>query len=738
LTRLNRRTTAVNYGYDNLGRRVCRHTATCTASTTGAERFTYDAAGNMTSAISISPAPTYNMTYDDDGRPATVSRGAVLETTYTYNPTTALLTSVADAAGTTALTYNAAGQISTLDDPLATTGLSTYSYDATKGRLIQRTDAQANTRVERAYEAATGRLDTQIIKNNTTSAVLASFDLGYDLAGNVSSKASSVFSNPSNGTWTYDYDGASRLIQATGPNATGVSTIRDYAYDGGGNRTLNKETTGSVVSNWTTVYDGAGLPTSATNAVGAETVTYTHDQVGSLTKADSTVAANDWAWTYDAFSRLTCAKQATTCTSGTTRVLTTLDAFDRTYQRTYNGAVTDYTYQGVGELPVKTQVGAGTPTTYALTPGGQPLAEKTGANTYFSLRDPHGDVVGLVTTAAANQGTTAFDPWGKPLGITGTQGWLGYQGDPTDVITRQVDMGTRHYQPSLGRFSSRDVVPGDPLSPMSLNQHAYGVMNPITMWDPTGMAGCNAHDTDTKNCSREVRRELDARVRWSFHDYYVSPPPPEPAPPIAYNVNASTAAREAGSWATAAAGVAASAVTGLGSAITQEGRYIFNSAGAGFINGRAAQSWIARADAKLGSVWARAARSGVFRWGGRGIAGLGGVLTGIDAHSEGYSVPESVAIGAGSAGGGLALAAAGAQIGLGCGPFAWACSPVLAAGGGILGAFGGENLVKSLFKPSAAPPPGLCSRGCSPFSSLPQSEQVAYCSQEGALEVWCR
>jgi len=366
--------------------------------------------------------------------------------------------------------------------------------------------------------------------------VLASFDLGYDLAGNVTSKASSVFSNPSNGTFTYDYDGASRLLQATGPNATGASTVRDYAYDGGGNRILNKETTGSVVSNWTTVYDTAGLPTSATNAVGGETVTYTHDAVGSLTKADSTTAANDWAYAYDAFSRLTCAKQATTCTSGTTRVLSTLDAFHRVYQRTYNGAVTDYTYQGVGELPVKTQVGAGTPTTYALTPGGAPLAEKTGSNTYFSLRDPHGDVVGLVTTSAANQGTTAFDPWGKPLGLTGTQGWFGYQGDPTDVVTKQVDMGTRHYQPGLGRFSSRDVVFGDPSSPMTLNQHVYGGLNPVTMWDPTGMT--QERSEGSGECGQGCRGPgTVGHGHWKSDEtaqgVYV--PPPVPAPPIFYD-----------------------------------------------------------------------------------------------------------------------------------------------------------------------------------------------------------
>ena len=32
------------------GRRICRYTAACTSSTTGAETYTYDAAGNMTQA----------------------------------------------------------------------------------------------------------------------------------------------------------------------------------------------------------------------------------------------------------------------------------------------------------------------------------------------------------------------------------------------------------------------------------------------------------------------------------------------------------------------------------------------------------------------------------------------------------------------------------------------------------------------------------------------------------------
>jgi RHS repeat-associated protein len=397
---------------------------------------------------------------------------------------------VADAAGTTAFTYNTADQVATVDDPFVTgTPVSTYAYDVA-GRPWKRTDAQATLRWERTFESITGRLDTQVIKNDTSGATLASFDLGYDLSGNVISKASSVFSNPANGTWAYFYDGASRLIQATGPNATGASTVYDYAYDGGGNRIVAKETTGSVVKNLSTTYDAAGLPTSATDAATGESLTYTHDQVGNLTQIDSSVATNDWTSTFDAFSRLTCSVQGTSCASGSTRVLFALDALDRARTRSKGSVTKTLTYQGISEQVAETVEGS-TTTTYASTAGGAPLAEKTGSTTSFYLRDPHGDVVGLASTAAANQGTASFDPYGRSLATTGTTSFLGYQGDITDPDTKQVDMGTRWYAAGLGRFTSRDVLFGEPTSPMTLNQHVYGGLNPITMWDPTGMGQCS-------------------------------------------------------------------------------------------------------------------------------------------------------------------------------------------------------------------------------------------------------
>jgi RHS repeat-associated protein len=548
----------IYFGYDNLGRQVCRHTATCTGTTSAAETWIYDAAGNVTQAKS--PAVTYNMTYDNDGRLATVARGSTTETTYTYAASTATLSSVADAAGTTAFTYNAAGQISTVNDPLVTgTPVTTYSYDGTgsgetnTGRLIRRVDGQANLDWNRTYESWSGRLDTQTIQADSSNTTIASFDLGYNKASSIDQKAASVFSNASNGTTTYAYDGASRLIQAVGPNSTGTATTYDYAYDGAGNRTLAKETTGTVVSNETTVYNAQGVPASTSNATTGETATLTHDKIGNLTGVDSSVGTKDWSYSYDPYSRTTCAKQATTCT-GTTAVTFSYDALDRAFARSYNSATTSYTYSGITETLAKTQVGAGTPTTYVHTASGAPMAEKTGSTVSFHLRDPHGDVVGLASTGAVNQGTAAYDAYGKPLASSGTTSLLGYQGDITDPITKNVDMGTRWYGPGVARFTSRDALAGAVTSPMSLNQYGYGVMNPVTMTDRTGMyPTCDGpcEGNQQEHLIRTFSRTYGAAVQagTAGSTYSPAPAPPPPPPPIVYTPPSFIAAREGGSYA---------------------------------------------------------------------------------------------------------------------------------------------------------------------------------------------
>jgi RHS repeat-associated protein len=426
-----------------------------------------------------------------------------------------------------------------MDDPIGT-GVSTYAYNAQKGRLISRTDAQTGVVAGLTYEADTGRLDAMTYKIGT-AAPFSSFDLDYDKASNVTQKISDVFTNGSDGTWTYQHDPASRLTKATLVPTTGQTTMLDYAYDGAGNRTLAKRTVGGTVNqDWTTTYNAASLPTTATNAVGGEVITYGYDAAGiTLTAADSSINANDWAYTYDAFSRLSCAQPAvTTCaSSGTARITYVPDAFSRTHTRTNAGTTATLSYRGIGEQLAKTV--AGSTTTYALTAGGSPFAQKVGNTKSYFLRDAHGDSVGLINSSGSNVGTTSFDPWGQVLSVSGTQPALGFQSDYTDAVTKQVDMGTRWYAPGQGRFTTRDVLFGDPLHPISLNQWVYGAANPVTMWDPTGMGPCDPSEGrcvhtrfgSSTDENTTVAEAYDAYSTWEASSDWDPPPPPPPPPP---------------------------------------------------------------------------------------------------------------------------------------------------------------------------------------------------------------
>jgi RHS repeat-associated protein len=398
-----------------------------------------------------------------------------------------------------------------------------------------------------------------------------------------------------------------------------------------------------------------------------------------------------------AHSRLTCAVQGTSCASGSSRVLFTMDAIDRALTRTKGSDVTSLTYQGISETLAKTVTGT-TTTTYAHTGSGAPLAEKTGSTASFHLRDTHGDVVGLASTAAANQGTASFDPWGKGLATTGQSSFLGYQGDMTDPDTKQVDMGTRWYEAGLGRFTARDVIFGELTSPMTLNQHVYGGLNPITMWDPTGMGQCTMAGecvTTTASGGSKAVGGNPGAANHSYHDQASSvsttprPPAPEPLPPqdpdrFQFPIDI----------VNLAIGAATDALEGYGAGATREAAYLFNGAGSGFRAGRVVESWIARSDAVYA---ARFGRSGALRGLGFVAAGVDSIIRYNELRGEGRGRVESATISGSRVAGGIGGAWAAAQAGVACGPFTPICSGIFAIGGGFIGSGLAETVVTSMF-----------------------------------------
>jgi RHS repeat-associated protein len=130
------------------------------------------------------------------------------------------------------------------------------------------------------------------------------------------------------------------------------------------------------------------------------------------------------------------------------------------------------------------------PLQYSWGPTG-PLVATAGTTERVLVTDAHADVVASTTVGDAQvAGTRTYTAWGETR--TDTAGFsrpieLGFQSDPTSGATGLVDVGIRHLLPEVGRFSTRDVLFGDPATPVSLNRYAYGGANPVTMADPTGM-----------------------------------------------------------------------------------------------------------------------------------------------------------------------------------------------------------------------------------------------------------
>lgn len=460
--------------YDAQGRELSV-TATKSGFASATRSFIYDLAGNMTKATQGSKV--IDLTYDSESRLTQVSTDAGDTSTAAFNASTGKQSSLTTVAGAMNYTWNSNGLLSTVQDPF-TSQSTTYTWD-NSGRITGRSDPASLTWT-RTYDEA-DRVDTQtIVKSGTT---LASFDLDYDAAGNVTSRAE-IVKTPSgtnlsgSGTWTYGYDAAGRMTSATDPSS--VQTT--YGYDRAGNRTSVQVGAGPVV---TTTYDSASLPTSSSDGL-----TYAYDAMGTLTSVDkSGGSTGDQCFAYDQFGLLASfkANSTTGCGQGTGDVQYAYDALGRTVSRT--GAMTTTSnFILDGEDLARTTTG-GTATLYAFSPEGL-MASSTGGSARFFLKDLHGDTVGAVNASGSVMGSKLYSPWGETAASAGETYSAGFQSQPTDADTGYVDMTTRLYSPTQGRFSSRDVLFGDTQSPASMNQYGFAEGSPVTMSDPTGMYVC--------------------------------------------------------------------------------------------------------------------------------------------------------------------------------------------------------------------------------------------------------
>ncbi len=448
------RTDAKGQKTDYTWDKVNRLTKTTYPDTSSVSYF-YDANGNNTVTSSTGGASenTTNV-YDKLNRiiATTVDYGAFEKTIqYTFNTIGKRATMTAPDGKVTTYTWDAAGQLVTIN---AADNITGYVYDDA-GHRTQAIYANGTT-AEYVYDAAERLVS---LTNRKGETVIDSSTFTLDKAGN-----RLTMTDGNSQVTTYTYDKLYRLTGVTLPDAT-VST---YTYDAMGNR-LTETVTGADPIVYT--YDDDNRLTTK----GA--IIYEFDKNGNLVKR--TDGAEVTAYAYDYENRLT----GVTLPDNSTIAYGYAANFDRLSQT--KSGVTAYYFYDIADILLEMDAAG---TTLAGYMHGfyidEPLMrDSAGVKTFYHLNDL-GSVTALTDNTGAVIATSEYDVFGTVAGETGANDTLfRFAGRPYDTDTDFSFMRARYYSTETGRFITSDPW-GQSLG--ELNPYTYAKNNPVTLTDPFG------------------------------------------------------------------------------------------------------------------------------------------------------------------------------------------------------------------------------------------------------------
>ncbi|MFJ5609213.1 polymorphic toxin-type HINT domain-containing protein [Streptomyces sp. NPDC093221] len=350
------------------------------------------------------------------------------------------------------------------------------------------------------YEDGTGRLNRQLITDDTHTAPVDDTYYSYDAAGNptvVDSRGDALAD-----TQCYRYDGHDRLTQAwtatsgcssdpaTGALGGPAPYWQSYTYDVLGNRT-------QLVQHGTTT----GAPdTTTTYAYGAEDGSQPHTLTSSKTTATGQPDKQS-AYGYDNGGNTT-----NRTVDGASESLTWDDEGHLARADDSNGSSVSYLYDAdgnrllsrdssgttlyLGDTEVKLAKGttSTTGTRYYDWAGQTVAARGSDGSFQWMLNDAHNTATTQIDATTQTAVHRRTDPFGNlrgaaPSAWSGDHGFVGGVEDDTTGLTH---LGARDYDPTTGRFISLDPVL-ELTDPQQINGYSYASSNPVTGSDPTGL-----------------------------------------------------------------------------------------------------------------------------------------------------------------------------------------------------------------------------------------------------------
>lgn len=478
---------ATTYQYDSVNRLISTVDPLSFATTYG-----YDSADNVLT-VTDAKGQTNHFAYDALNRLLSIAYADGKNVAYSYDADGSR-TSLVDWTGTTSYQYDALDRLASVIFPGSKT--VAYSYDA-NGRRVSLT--YPDSKVVRYGYDSDERLST------VTDWLSHVTQYAYDPAGNLVSTQ-----YPNKAGINFAYDAANRLTSVVN-NTVGLPPLPfKYTLDAVGNRTMVTEA--GITTNYG--YDALNELTSA--QLSLLKTTWTYDPVGNRLSQASPLGMTNYS--YDASDRLLKAGTRTFTYDADGNETSVTDSITRgKHTYTWNaanrlvsvdGGLTDsFVYDGDGNrvsqlaggstqsyvndvavaLPVVLQdtYTSGSPSSYVY--GLNLIEAAQGRDNDFYQYDGLGSVIQLTNTAGFPELSYFYDAWGNSILPAPSTNSIRFAGQALDPTINLYYLRARYYDPSVGRFVSRDPIQGNVRSPQSLNRYEYVLSNPLRFIDPSGL-----------------------------------------------------------------------------------------------------------------------------------------------------------------------------------------------------------------------------------------------------------
>ena len=464
-----------------------------------------------------------NYTYDSKGNKSTFSVKAGEDTklslSYEYDGSSRLI-SVKDSEGNQAVSY-AYDTEGSLSERQAANGLkTTYGYDY-QNRLTSMT-------------------------NETGKGVVSKYSSTYLKNGQKAEEVSTVMDKNGKSTKktaAYTYDMLGRITRETKTGREDIS----YTYDANNNR---KQMT---IGNKTTAYqynkndELLRTDTLHTDTEKNDVVIYKNDkngnQLATVNRSEIPAEAKDTSYidvdvtlgdnqlNDNVVNHYNALNQLTETLTKNYKVSFTYDAEGLRTGKTVNGEKTVYVWDG-DQVVMELSKGGAVQKRYIR--GNDLVYADKGENTEktYYVTDMHGNVVQLLDESGNVTKTYEYDSFGnevKPEKKDGNP--YRYCGEYYDKETEEVYLRARYYEPSVGRFITRDTYTGESDEPLSLHLYTYCENDGVNYVDCDGNARSTPHPLPTP--------------RPTIKPKSVPTPQPGPAPiPIKINYTSASIAQK--------------------------------------------------------------------------------------------------------------------------------------------------------------------------------------------------